>query len=87
MVSGTNEAPAGRLTMDKPTPAKPTPARPSLQLFLLRALRIAASTTAIVELLRNDWTGGTLAALAWVVFLLVDKLRGSSSDAQNNDSQ
>ena len=82
MVSGTNEAPAGRLTMDKPTPA-----RPSLQLFLLRALRIAASTTAIVELLRKDWTGGTLAALAWVVFLLVDKLRGSSEDAQNNGSQ
>ena len=82
MVSGTNEAPAGRLTMDKPTPA-----RPSLQLFLLRALRIAASTTAIVELLHKDWTGGTLAALAWVVFLLVDKLRGSSSDAQNNGSQ
>ena len=82
MVSGTNEAPAGRLTMDKPTPA-----RLSLQLFLLRALRVAASTTAIVELLRNDWTGGTLAALAWVVFLLVEKLRGSSGDAQNNGSQ
>ena len=82
MVSGTNEAPAGRLTMDKPTPA-----RPSLQLFLLRALRIAASTTAIVELLRKDWTGGTLAALAWVVFLLVEKLSGSSGDAQNNGSQ
>ena len=82
MVSGTNEAPAGRLTMDKPTPA-----RLSLQLFLLRALRIAASTTAIVELLRKDWTGGTLAALAWVVFLLVEKLRGSSGDAQNNGSQ
>ena len=82
MVSGTNEAPAGRLTMDKPRPA-----RPSLQLFLLRALRIAASTTAIVELLRKDWTGGTLAALAWVVFLLVEKLRGCSGDAQNNGSQ
>ena len=82
MVSGTNDAPAGRLTMDKPRPA-----RPSLQLFLLRALRIAASTTAIIELLRKDWTGGTLAALAWVVFLLVDKLRGSSGDAQNNGSQ
>ena len=82
MVSGTNEAPAGRLTMDKPRPS-----RPSLQLFLLLALRIAASTTAIVELLRKDWTGGTLAALAWVVFLLVEKLRGSSGDAQNNGSQ
>ena len=87
MVSGTNKAPAGRLTMDKPTPANPTPARPSIQLFLLRALRIAASTTAIVELLRKDWTGGTLAALAWVVFLLVEKLRGSSGDAQNNGPQ
>ena len=82
MVSGANEAPADGLTMDKPTPA-----RRSLQLFLLRALRIAASTTAIVELLRKDWTGGTLAALAWVVFLLVEKLRGSSGDAQNNGSQ
>ena len=82
MVSGMDKTPAGRLTMDKPTPA-----RPSFQLFLLRALRIAASTTAIVELLRKDWTGGTLAALAWVVFLLVEKLRGCSGDAQNNGLQ
>ena len=26
--------------------------------FLLRGLRIGASTVSIVELLRNDWTGG-----------------------------
>ena len=82
MVSGTNEAPADRLTMDKPTPVKP-----SLQLFLLRALRIAASTTAIVELLRNDWIRGSLAAMAWVVFLLVERLRASSGDGQRKGSQ
>ena len=82
MVSGTNEAPAGRLTMDKPTPV-----RPSLQLFLLRALRIAASTTAIVELLRNDWIRGSLAAMAWVVFLLVERLGASSGDGQRKGSQ
>jgi hypothetical protein len=26
--------------------------------FLLRGLRIGASTVGVVELLRNDWTGG-----------------------------
>ena len=36
----------------------------SLKQLLLRGLRIAASTVALVELLRNDWTGG-LATLAW----------------------
>ena len=38
-----------------------TSGRPSLQQLLLRGLRIAASTVALVELLRNDWTGGGLA--------------------------
>jgi hypothetical protein len=41
--------------------------------FLLRGLRIGASTVAVLELLRNDWTGGISAALAWVVFLLVER--------------
>ena len=82
MVSGMDKTPAGRLTMDKPTPVKP-----SLQFFLLRALRIAASTTAIVELLRNDWIRGSLAAMAWVVFLLVERLRASSGDGQRKGSQ
>lgn len=82
MVSGMDKTPAGRLTMDKPTPVMP-----SLQLFLLRALRIAASTTAIVELLRNDWIRGSLAAMAWVVFLLVERLRASSGDGQRKGSQ
>jgi hypothetical protein len=41
--------------------------------FLLRGLRIGASTVAVLELLRNDWSGGISAALAWVVFLLVER--------------
>jgi len=32
--------------------------------FLLRGLRIGASTVSIVELLRNDWTGGIRAGVA-----------------------
>ncbi|APD49155.1 hypothetical protein KQ302_07145 [Synechococcus sp. CS-602] len=41
--------------------------------FGLRALRIVASTAAIVELLRADWSGGISAALAWVVFVTVER--------------
>jgi hypothetical protein len=41
--------------------------------FLLRGLRIGASTVAVVELLRNDWTGGISAGLAWLVFLQVER--------------
>lgn len=41
--------------------------------FLLRGLRIGASTVSIVELLRSDWTGGTSAAVAWFVFLQVER--------------
>ena len=41
--------------------------------FLLRGLRIVASTVSIVELLRNDWTGGISAGLAWLVFLQVER--------------
>ena len=41
--------------------------------FLLRGLRIGASTIAIIELVRNDWTGGISAALAWLVFLQVER--------------
>ena len=33
--------------------------------FLLRGLRISASTVSIVELLRSDWTGGITAGVAW----------------------
>ena len=41
--------------------------------FLLRGLRIGASTVSIVELLRNDWTGGISAGMAWLVFLQVER--------------
>jgi hypothetical protein len=40
---------------------------------LLRGLRIGASTVSIVELLRNDWTGGISAGVAWLVFLQVER--------------
>jgi hypothetical protein len=39
--------------------------------FLLRGLRIGASTVSTVELLRNDWIGGLSAGVAWLVFLQV----------------
>jgi len=41
--------------------------------FLLRGLRIGASTVSIVELLRNDWTGGISAGVAWLVFVQVER--------------
>ena len=41
--------------------------------FLLRGLRIGASTVSIVALLRNDWTGGISAGVAWLVFLQVER--------------
>ena len=52
--------------------------------FLLRGLRIGASTVSIVELLRNDWTGGISAGVAWLVFLLVERrLPPLSSDPED----
>ncbi len=44
-----------------------------LSRFLLRGLRIGASTVSIVELLRNDWTGGITGGVAWLVFLQVER--------------
>ena len=72
--------------MNQQTPAKQTPAKPSLQDVLLRGLRIAASTAAIVELLRNHWTGGVLAAMAWLLFTQVERLRGSGDEHTRNGS-
>lgn len=66
---------------------KQTAAKPSLQDILLRALRITASTVAIVELLRSDWSGGVLAALAWLVFLQVERLRSSGDTETGNDAR
>jgi hypothetical protein len=36
-------------------------------------LRIGASTVSIVELLRNDWTGGITAGVAWLAFQQVER--------------
>ncbi len=51
--------------------------------FLLRGLRIGASTVALVELLRQDWTGGLSAAAAWLVFLQVERRLPPSDQAPN----
>ena len=50
---------------------------PPLTDLLLRGLRIGASTIAIVELLRSDWVGGSLASLAWLIFVQVERRRAS----------
>jgi hypothetical protein len=47
--------------------------RETLGRFLLRGLRIGASTVSIVELLRNDWTGGITAGVAWLAFQQVER--------------
>ena len=49
--------------------------------FGLRALRIAASTASIIELLRNDWTGGISAGVAWLVFVQVERRLPPVADA------
>ena len=41
--------------------------------FALAGLRIAASTIALVELLRSDWAGGVSASLAWLLFVQVER--------------
>jgi hypothetical protein len=57
--------------------------------FLLRGLRIGASTISIIELLRNDWTGGISAAVAWLVFLQVERrmVPSSAVSASQEDDQ
>jgi hypothetical protein len=57
--------------------------------FLLRGLRIGASTISIIELLRNDWTGGISAAVAWIVFLQVERRMAPNSavSASQEDDQ
>ena len=41
--------------------------------FLLKGLRIGASTIAIIVLLRKDWLGGISDGVAWLVFLQVER--------------
>ena len=57
------------------------PRTPALTDWLLRGLRIGASTIAIVELLRSDWLGGGLSSLAWLVFVQVERRRSVQKDA------
>ena len=57
------------------------PRTPALMDWLLRGLRIGASTIAIVELLRSDWLGGGLSSLAWLVFVQVERRRVGQQDA------
>ena len=57
------------------------PRTPALMDWLLRGLRIGASTIAIVELLRSDWLGGGLSSLAWLVFVQVERRRSVQRDA------
>ena len=41
--------------------------------FGLLALRIAASTLAVVALLRSEWATGAGASLAWILFVQVER--------------
>ena len=41
--------------------------------FGLSALRVAASTVSLIELLRSEWTGGIAAGVAWLVFIQVER--------------
>jgi len=50
----------------------------------LRALRIAASTLSIVELLRQEWIGGIGAGLAWIVFVQVEQRLQPASDSSDD---
>ena len=45
--------------------------------FILRGFRIGASTIAILELLRSDWTSAGLASLAWLILVQVEKRRNA----------
>ena len=58
------------------------PRTPALMDWLLRGLRIGASTIAIVELLRSDGLGGGLSSLAWLVFVQVERRRSFQKDAK-----
>ena len=60
--------------------------------FVLAALRIAASTIALVELLRSDWAGGVSASVAWLLFVQVERrwsarLGDGASDGSSGPSR
>lgn len=51
--------------------------------LVLAGLRIAASTIALVELLRSDWAGGVSASLAWMLFVQVERRWRAHVDASD----
>ena len=54
--------------------------------FALFALRVVASTVALVSLLRSQWFAGLSASLAWFVFVQVERrgLAAASSDSSSS---
>ena len=46
----------------------------ALARFAVRALRISASTVALVALLRQQWLAGTCFTLAWLLILAAPRL-------------
>lgn len=53
--------------------------------WLLRGLRIGASTIAIVELLRSEWLAGGLSSLAWLLFIQVERRCAAMQSAMDDD--
>ena len=49
--------------------------------FGLRALRIGASTLALVALLRSEWAAGAGASIAWLLFIQVERRWHNQSEA------
>ncbi|MEY4771146.1 MAG: hypothetical protein RLZZ346_401 [Cyanobacteriota bacterium] len=54
--------------------------------FGLRALRITASTATLVELLRQEWGVGISAAVAWLLFLQVERRLAARLDSDAFDA-
>ena len=53
--------------------------------WLLRGLRIGASTIAIVELLRSEWLAGGLSSLAWLLFVQVERRRAAMQSGMDDE--
>jgi hypothetical protein len=62
-------------------PVQSPPARLALARFTVRALRISASTVAIVALLRQQWLAGSCFAVAWLLILAAPRLFPALNEA------
>ena len=77
-----------RLMQQQPqNPLQPVPARLALARFTVRALRISASTVAIVALLRQQWLAGTCFAVAWLLILAAPRLFPALNDTTPPSSE